>query len=293
MSFEDWQSALADAYEAGETDEFIKPRVIAGFPGIKDGDAVINFNFRLDRAREITRAFTDSHFIGFKREKPDIKYVGFSVYYESGEFEAAFPPQSHENILGKVLSDHGLKQLRCAETEKYAHVTFFFNNSDETPFEGEERILVDSPKVPTYDLKPEMSAFEVKDKLMAAVASDTYDVIICNFANGDMVGHTGVFDAVVKAGEAVDQCVGEVTEAVLSKNGAVIITADHGNGECMYFDDHSPMTSHTKNPVPVIVAGMGPLTLISDGKLCDVAPTLLKMLGIEQPPEMTGRCLFI
>jgi 2,3-bisphosphoglycerate-independent phosphoglycerate mutase len=288
----DWKEAVKNAYAAGETDEFIRPRIINGFPGIRDGDAVINFNFRLDRAREITHAFTDTDFKEFERDKLDIKYVGFTDYYDDGEFEIAFPPVRHKNILGKVLSDHGLKQLRCAETEKYAHVTFFFNDSDETPFEGEDRILVHSPKVATYDLQPEMSAYEVKDKLLEAIAADKYAVIICNFANGDMVGHTGVFDAVVKAGEAVDECVGAVTDAVLAKGGAVIITADHGNGECMLLDDGSPMTAHTTNPVPVIVCGVGDVELIKDGKLCDLAPTLLKILGIEQPAEMTGRPLF-
>jgi 2,3-bisphosphoglycerate-independent phosphoglycerate mutase len=288
----DWKEAIENAYAAGETDEFIEPRIIRGFPGIRDGDAVINFNFRLDRAREITHAFTDTDFKEFERRKLDIKYIGFTDYYDNGEFEIAFPPVRHKNILGKVLSDHGLKQLRCAETEKYAHVTFFFNDSNETPFEGEDRILVHSPKVATYDLQPEMSAYKVRDKLLEAIATDKYDMIICNFANADMVGHTGVFDAVVKAGETVDECVGAVTDTVLTKEGAVIITADHGNGECMLLDDGSPMTAHTTNPVPVIVCGIGDVELIKDGKLCDLAPTLLKILGIDQPAEMTGRPLF-
>ncbi len=287
-----WKEAIEDAYAAGETDEFIKPRIIKGFPGIKDGDAIINFNFRLDRAREITHAFTDTDFSEFERKKPDIMYAGFSNYYDDGNFEIAFPPQPQKNILGKVLSDNGLKQLRCAETEKYAHVTFFFNGSDETPFEGEDRVLVNSPKVATYDLQPEMSAYEVRDKLLSAIAEDKYDVIICNFANGDMVGHTGVFDAVVKAGETVDECVGAVTDAVLSKGGAVIITADHGNGECMFLEDGSPMTAHTTNPVPVILCGIGDVKPVEEGKLCDLAPSILKILGLDQPDEMTGRPLF-
>ncbi|MCP4623726.1 MAG: 2,3-bisphosphoglycerate-independent phosphoglycerate mutase, partial [bacterium] len=181
---------------------------------------------------------------------------------------------------------------RSAETEKYAHVTFFFNGSDETPFEGEDRILVDSPKVATYDLKPEMSAYEVRDKLLGAIADDKYDVIICNFANGDMVGHTGVFDAVVKAGHVVDACVGSVTDAVLAKGGAVIISADHGNGESMFLEDGSPMTAHTTNPVPVIVCGVGSVKLRPDGNLSDLAPTLLKIMEVDQPVEMTGRPLF-
>jgi len=289
---DNWQAAIDDAYAAGETDEFVKPKIIKGFTGIHSGDAVICFNFRLDRAREITHAFTDTNFEGFKRAKLEIKYTGFTNYYAGGEFEAAFPPQKQKNILGRVLSDNGLTQLRCAETEKYAHVTFFFNDSDETPFKGEERILAPSPKVATYDLQPEMSAYEVRDKLLEAISADKYDVIICNFANGDMVGHTGVFDAVIKAAETVDTCVGAVTEAILRKGGAAIITADHGNAECMQLPDGTPMTAHTTNPVPVIVCGIGDVNLLKGGKLCDIAPTLLKILGIEQPAEMTGQALF-
>ena len=288
----DWRKAIEDAYADDETDEFIRPRIIKGFPGIRDNDAVINFNYRLDRAREITHAFTDTTFREFERRKLDIKYAAFATYYDKGEFETAFPPVSHKNILGKVLSDHGLKQLRSAETEKYAHVTFFFNDSNETPFEGEDRILVHSPKVATYDLQPEMSAYELRNKLLEAIATNKYDVIICNFANCDMVGHTGVFDAVIKAGETVDECVGAVTDAALAKGGAVIITADHGNGECMFLDDGSPMTAHTTNPVPVILCGMDNIKRIKSGKLCDLAPTMLKILGIDQPVEMTGRPLF-
>jgi len=289
---ENWQAAIDKAYAAGETDEFIKPKIIKGFSGIHSGDAVICFNFRLDRAREITHAFTDSSFDGFKRAKPDIRYTGFTQYFADGEFEFAFPPVKQKNILGRVLSDHGLKQLRCAETEKYAHVTFFFNDSDETPFEGEERILEPSPKVATYDLKPEMSAYKVRDKLLEAIAADKYDVIICNFANGDMVGHTGVFDAVVKAAETVDACVGAVADAILQKGGAAIITADHGNAECVQLPDGTPMTAHTTNPVPVIVCGLGDVNMIEGGKLCDIAPTLLKILGLRQPVDMTGQALF-
>ena len=288
----DRQAAIEQAYAAAENDEFIKPKIIKGFPGIKDGDAVINFNFRLDRAREITHAFTDTHFDDFKRDKLDIQYTGFATYYDNGEFETAFPPVKHKNILGEVLSDHGLKQLRCAETEKYAHVTFFFNDSNEIPFKGEDRILVHSPKVATYDLKPEMSAYLIRKRLLEAIAADKHDVIICNFANADMVGHTGVFAATVKAGGVVDECIGSVSKAVLAKGGAVIITADHGNGECMLLDDGSPMTAHTTNPVPVILCGVGDVELIKDGKLCDLAPTMLKILQIDQPMEMTGRPLF-
>ncbi len=288
---ENWREAIEQAYAEGESDEFIKPCIINGFNSIQSGDAVICFNFRLDRAREITHAFTDNDFKGFKRDKLDIKYVGFTTYYAEGEFEIAFPPTKQKNILGQVLSDNGLKQLRCAETEKYAHVTFFFNDSDETPFKGEERILAPSPKVATYDLQPEMSAFQVRDKLLQAIADDRFDVIICNFANGDMVGHTGVFDAAVKAAEAVDQCMGAVVDAILEKGGAAIITADHGNAECMLLPDGTPMTAHTTNPVPAIICGVGDVTLREGGKLCDIAPTLLQILDIPQPEEMTGLTL--
>ena len=289
----DWKAAVDTAYEAGETDEFIKPRIIDGFCGIKSGDAIINFSFRLDRAREITHAFTDTHFDAFDRMKiRGLKYVGFTEYYDNGEFDAAFQPIYQQNIFGKVISDHGLTQLRCAETEKYAHVTFFFNDSKETPFENEERILIASPKVATYDLKPEMSAYAVRDKLLEAIASDRYDVIIVNYANGDMVGHTGVLEAVIKAAHVVDACVGAVTQAALEKGGAVIITADHGNAECMLLEDGSPMTAHTTNPVPVIVCGMGDVEMRRNGRLCDLAPTLLKVLEIAQPKEMNGKPLF-
>ncbi len=288
-----WQEAIEKSYAADENDEFIKPKILPGFTGIKEGDAIINFNFRLDRARELTHAITDTEFSGFEREKiKNLKYIAMTNYYDDGEFEVAFPPKFQTAILGEILSKNGLKQVRCAETEKYAHVTFFFNDSGETPFENEDRILVDSPKVATYDLQPEMSAFEVKDKVLGVIAEDTYDVIIVNFANADMVGHTGVFDAVITAAQTVDECVGAVTDAATAKGGAVIITADHGNGECMMLEDGSPMTAHTTNPVPVFIAGMGDVDIRTDGRLADLAPTMLKILGIDQPAEMKGEPLF-
>jgi 2,3-bisphosphoglycerate-independent phosphoglycerate mutase len=214
-------------------------------------------------------------------------------YYDNGHFEEAFPEISNINILGEVLARNNLHQLRSAETEKFAHVTFFFNGLRNDPFPGEDRILVNSPKVATYDLKPEMSAFEVRDKLVQAIGTDVYDVVICNFANCDMVGHTGVFDATVKAVETVDVCVHDVVEAALAKGGVCIVTADHGNAEQMKLADGSPMTAHTTNPVPCMVIGAGNLKLRSDGKLSDIAPTMLEFLDISKPKEMTGTSLIV
>jgi 2,3-bisphosphoglycerate-independent phosphoglycerate mutase len=213
-------------------------------------------------------------------------------YYDNGQFDEAYPEVENKNILGEVLANAGLKQFRCAETEKYAHVTFFFNALRNEPFEGEDRVLVASPKVATYDLKPEMSAFEVRDKLVAAIDSKKYDVVICNFANGDMVGHTGVYDAIIKAVETVDTCVHDVVEAVRKQGGACLLCADHGNAEQTKLPDGSPMTAHTTNPVPLTLVGAGPVTLREGGKLADIAPTMLKLLGIKQPVDMTGVALF-
>jgi 2,3-bisphosphoglycerate-independent phosphoglycerate mutase len=213
-------------------------------------------------------------------------------YYDHGHFEEAYPETENRNILGEVLSRCELRQLRCAETEKYAHVTFFFNSLRNDPFPGEDRILIPSPKVATYDLKPEMSAFEVRDRLVGAINSGKYDVVICNFANGDMVGHTGVYDAIIKAVETVDACVHGVAEAVAAQGGVSILMADHGNAEQTKLEDGSPMTAHTTNPVPFTIIGAGSFPLREDGMLCDVAPTVLKLLGIEQPVDMTGKPLF-
>ncbi len=287
-----WKEAIEDAYSAGETDEFIKPRII-DYNGMGADDVLILFNFRFDRTRQITKALVEKDFAEFETRTPSLDLVAMTHYYDNGNFEEAFPELEYREILGEVLAKAGLRQLRAAETEKYAHVTFFFNALQNEPFEKEDRILVDSPKVATYDLQPEMSAFEVRDKLVEAVHSGVYDCIICNFANCDMVGHTGIYDAVVKAVETVDQCTQAVTEAVLAKGGVCILTADHGNAEQTQLEDGSPMTSHTTNPVPLTLVGAGDVKIRDDGKLSDIAPTLLKLLAIEQPPEMTGKSLIL
>ena len=278
-----------DADGKNITDEFIEPTVCLENEGrIGKNDSVVFFNFRPDRAREITRTFVDPAFNGFDREYFPVTYVCMTQYDATmPNVSVAFKPQSLKNTIGEYLSSLGLKQLRIAETEKYAHVTFFFNGGVEAQYEGEDRILVNSPKVSTYDLKPEMSAYEVSEKVNAAVRSGKYDVIILNFANCDMVGHTGVFEAAVKAVEAVDTCVGSLYEAVHEMGGALLITADHGNADKMYEEDGSPFTAHTTNPVPFIVADY-PCTLREGGKLCDIAPTMLKIMGIAQPEEMDG-----
>lgn len=287
--------AIEESYEKVDadgkniTDEFIEPTVCLENEGrIGKNDSIVFFNFRPDRAREITRTFVDPDFNGFEREYFPVTYVCMTQYDATmPNVSVAFKPQSLKNTMGEYLSSLGLKQLRIAETEKYAHVTFFFNGGVEAQYEGEDRILVNSPKVSTYDLKPEMSAYEVSEKVNAAVRSGKYYVIILNFANCDMVGHTGVFDAAVKAVEAVDTCVGTLYDAVHEMGGALLITADHGNADKMYEEDGSPFTAHTTNPVPFIVADY-PCTLREGGKLCDIAPTMLKIMGIAQPEEMNG-----
>lgn len=286
--------AKVDADGKNITDEFIEPTVCLENEGrIGKNDSVVFFNFRPDRAREITRTFVDPDFNGFRREYFPVTYVCMTQYDATmPNVSVAFKPQSLKNTMGEYLSSLGLKQLRIAETEKYAHVTFFFNGGVEAQYEGEDRILVNSPKVSTYDLKPEMSAYEVSEKVNAAVRSGKYDVIILNFANCDMVGHTGVFDAAVKAVEAVDSCVGTLYEAVHEMGGALLITADHGNADKMYEEDGSPFTAHTTNPVPFIVADY-PCTLREGGKLCDIAPTMLKIMGIAQPEEMNGTSIIL
>ncbi len=284
------------SYDNGVVDEFVEPIVCDGGKSISDGDSVIFFNFRPDRAREITRTFVDDEFNGFERigGRKNVSFVCFTQYDATmPNVEVAFKPQSLANTFGEYISDKGLTQLRIAETEKYAHVTFFFNGGVEKQYEGEDRILVNSPKVATYDLQPEMSAYEVSDKMVGAVKSGEYDVIILNFANCDMVGHTGVFDAAVKAVEAVDKCVGDVCEAVVSMNGTVLLTADHGNADKMYEDDGvSPFTAHTTNPVPFLVIGQK-CELRNDGVLADIAPTMLQILGLTQPDEMTGKSIIV
>ena len=284
---ESYQKVDADGKNV--TDEFIEPTVCLENEGrIGKNDSIVFFNFRPDRAREITRTFVDPDFNGFEREYFPVTYVCMTQYDATmPNVSVAFKPQSLKNTMGEYLSSLGLKQLRIAETEKYAHVTFFFNGGVEAQYKGEDRILVNSPKVSTYDLKPEMSAYEVSEKVNAAVRSGKYDVVILNFANCDMVGHTGVFEAAVKAVEAVDTCVGTLYEAVHEMGGALLITADHGNADKMYEEDGSPFTAHTTNPVPFIVADY-PCTLREGGKLCDIAPTMLKIMGIAQPEEMNG-----
>jgi 2,3-bisphosphoglycerate-independent phosphoglycerate mutase len=288
--------AVKKAYERGENDEFIAPTVIfrndKPVSSISDNDVIIFFNFRSDRAREITRAFIDDNFNGFKRKShPDAYFVCLTQYDETFDVPFAFPPEPIKNILAEVLSKNNLRQLRIAETEKYAHVTFFFNGGVEAPVPGEERILIPSPKVATYDLQPEMSAFQVTDRAVKAVSSGKYDVIILNYANCDMVGHTGVFDAAVKAVEAIDMCVGMVYDTVIQAGGLLIITADHGNAEKMVDEAGRIHTAHTSNNVPFIFCEKG--IRLRDGILADIAPTILEALSIEKPEEMTGRPLIL
>ncbi|MBO8129385.1 MAG: 2,3-bisphosphoglycerate-independent phosphoglycerate mutase [Peptococcaceae bacterium] len=290
------RQAVEKGYRREETDEFIQPSVVVkdGEPVVRvaDGDEVIFFNFRPDRARQLTRAFTDRDFKGFDRgpHHPDTGFTCFTQYDKTIEAPVAFEPETIKNTLGEVLSRHGLKQLRLAETEKYAHVTFFFNGGVETPNPGEERILVPSPQVATYDLRPQMSAFEVTDTFLTNFHK--FDVIIMNYANPDMVGHTGKIEATLKAIEAVDECLGRVVPAVLEKGGTLLITGDHGNAERLLDEDGSPHTAHTDNPVPFLLVAPDTAGItLKEGSLRDVAPTMLDILGIPQPEEMTGTTL--
>ncbi len=287
--------AVEDSYANGVTDEFVVPVVIDKEGTIKPNDSVVFFNFRPDRAREITRTLVDPDFSGFERRNGcfPLNYVCFTQYDATmPNVSVAFKPQVLKNTLGEYISSLGMSQLRIAETEKYAHVTFFFNGGVEKVYEGEDRILVKSPAVATYDLQPEMSAYEVCDKCVGAIKSGKYDMIILNFANCDMVGHTGVFDAAVKAVEAVDACVGKVTDAIAEMGGVSIITADHGNADRMYDEDGEPFTAHTTNPVPFCVVGY-PCKLRTGGRLADIAPTMLKIMNIEQPAEMSGESIIL
>lgn len=286
--------AIQDSYDNGVTDEFVVPVVVCEEGMIQQGDSVIFMNFRPDRAREITWALNNTDFDGFVRKKTvfPLNYVCTAQYDEALDIPIAYPPETLVNTLGDVVSAKGFKQFRVAETEKYAHVTFFFNGGVERPVEGEERCLVDSPKeFPTYDLIPQMSAVKVCDKLVEAIESDKYEMIICNFANCDMVGHTGVLEAAVQAVETVDACIGRVVEAVEKKSDEMIlfVTADHGNADCMINADGSVNTAHTTNLVPFVATDVN--AKLSDGKLADIAPTMLKVMGIEQPEEMTGNVL--
>lgn len=293
-------SALAKSYEEDNSDEFVLPTIICKVNNkpvtVQDNDSIIMFNFRPDRAREITRCYVDPNFNGFERNKVinNLCYVCMTQYdAEMPNVLVAFPPQSLKNTLGEYLSDLGLRQLRIAETEKYAHVTFFFNGGVEAPNNGEDRILIPSPKVATYDLMPEMSAYPVTDKVLEMIAENKYDVIILNYANPDMVGHTGNFDAAVKAIEALDECVARVIDAVIALGGQAIITSDHGNADFMFDKNGNTITAHSLNPVPLIVITDEPIELRNDGILADIAPTLLDLMGLEKPAEMTGNSLII
>ena len=287
--------AMEESYANGVTDEFIVPTVVDKDGMIKGGDSVVFFNFRPDRARQITRAFVDEKFDGFERRNGffPVKFVCMTQYDETmPNVTVAFPPEELKMTMGEYLASKHMTQLRIAETQKYAHVTFFFNGGEEKTFDGEDRILIQSPDVPTFDLQPEMSAYPVCDAVVEKIKSGKYDVVILNFANCDMVGHTGVFEAAVKAVEAVDECVGRVVDAAVSMGGAVIITADHGNADKMIGDDGKPFTPHSTNPVPFCVVGYD-CKLKETGRLADIAPTMLKILDLPQPPEMTGESIII
>ena len=289
--------AVQNSYDNGVTDEFMLPAVIAGGDTVKANDSVIFYNFRPDRAREITRTFVDDDFNGFERRNGrfPVTYVCMTQYDATmPNVDVAFKPQKLVNTLGEYLSDNGLTQLRIAETEKYAHVTFFFNGGVEKQYEGEDRILVKSPAVATYDMQPHMSAYEVTEKCVDAIKSGKYDVVILNFANCDMVGHTGVFDAAVKAVEAVDWGVKKVTDAIAEMGGVTCITADHGNADRMIDRDGTPFTAHTTNPVPFCVVGYDECKeLRAGGVLADIAPTMLDIMGLPQPEEMTGKSMIM
>ena len=303
-----WDKALFTSFEKGETDEFVRPIILtrAGkrIAAVADGDAVIFFNFRPDRARQLTYSFTEPDSkIGFQRKvRPAVSFVCMTQYDEELTLPIAYPPKDLKNTIGEYLAANGKTQLRIAETEKYAHVTFFFNGGVEEPNDFEDRILIPSPKVATYDLKPEMSAFEVTDVLLQKIDEDKYDVIVLNFANMDMVGHTGIFDSAATAVGAVDTCVGKLAEKILEKDGALFITADHGNAEQMEECNGEPCTSHTTNPVRMIYvdnknidpATKKPTKILRDGgKLSDIAPTILEIINMKIPTEMTGKSLLV
>ncbi|HVZ53609.1 MAG TPA: 2,3-bisphosphoglycerate-independent phosphoglycerate mutase [Pseudolabrys sp.] len=294
--FSDAQTAIADAYAHKVYDEFIVPAVIGGYRGMNDGDGILCFNFRADRVREILGALLDPTFSGFARKRT-VKFVdavGMAQYSDALDklMQTIFPPQSFPHILGEVVADAHRTQLRMAETEKYPHVTYFLNGGREEPFEGEDRIMVPSPKVATYDLQPEMSAPELTDKAVEAIKSGKYDLIVLNFANPDMVGHTGSLKAAIKAVETVDTGLGRIADAIQSMGGALLITADHGNCEMMVDPETGgPHTSHTLNPVPLILLGAGNRLLMAEGRLADIAPTLLELMGLPKPAEMTGHSL--
>lgn len=303
--FDDVYNAIDDAYNNEQTDEFIKPRIIKNFKTISDNDLVVFFNYRFDRAREITKAIVEEDFSFFERKLiNNLYFLATTEYYENmknaklAKVDVVYPLETMKNLMGEVISNNGLRQLRIAETEKFAHVTFFFNGQQDIVYPGEDRILVPSPKVSTYDLKPEMSAYEVKDKMLEALDSGIYDFIVLNFANPDMVGHTGDMNAATKACKVVDECVGAVTEKALSMDGVIFLFSDHGNAETMMdLETMEPQTAHTCNPVWLtIISNREELSkekikLKDGGKLADLAPTMLKIMGIKIPPEMTGNIL--
>ena len=292
-------AGLQAAYARDENDEFVKATVIRAEgqadAAMEDGDAMIFMNFRADRAREITRAFVNTDFDGFARKKVvNLDFVMLTEYAADIKVACAYPPASLANTFGEWMAKNDKTQLRISETEKYAHVTFFFNGGVEEPFKGEERILINSPKVATYDLQPEMSSAELTEKLVAAITGGQYDTIICNYPNGDMVGHTGVMEAAVKAVETLDHCIDQVTKAVESVGGQLLITADHGNAEQMRDPATGQAhTAHTNLPVPLIYVGDKNVKVANGGKLSDIAPTMLTLMGMEIPQEMTGKPLFI
>ena len=292
-------AAIEASYAQDVTDEFVLPTAVGGYSGMQDGDGLLMANFRADRAREILTALVDPAFDGFARDRT-VRFADVAGMVEYSDalnhfMRPLFPAQKLEHVLGQVLAEAGLKQLRIAETEKYAHVTFFFNGGEETVFPGEERILVPSPKVATYDLKPEMSAVELTDRLVEAIGSGAFDFIVVNFANTDMVGHTGDLAAAIKAVETVDRCLGRIEKAIGKSGGVMLITADHGNAEQMRdAATGQPHTAHTTNLVPLILVGSRQgTTALENGKLADIAPTVLDLLGLGKPEEMTGRSLII
>ena len=290
-------SAIESSYQQEVFDEFVLPTVICNsnnepLATIQDNDSVVFFNYRPDRAREITRSLVDPEFDGFEAKPLNLYYVCFTQYDETiPNVHIAFKPESLKNTFGEYVSNQGLTQLRIAETEKYAHVTFFFNGGEEKQYPGEDRILVPSPKVQTYDMQPEMSAIEVTDKVVEAIKSDKYDCIILNYANPDMVGHTGNLEAAIKAIETIDECVARVVSTIEEKNGMIIMTADHGNAEQMIdYKTGEPHTAHTTNVVPLVLIGVEGVQLKS-GKLADLAPTMLELMGLQKPDEMTGESI--
>jgi len=292
LSFEKPVQAIEESYKKELNDEFILPMVNKNYHGMKDGDGILMANFRADRARQLLDALTASDFVNFNRKKV-VKFsskLGMVEYSENlnKKMKVIFPSEVVKNTLGEIVAGRGMKQLRIAETEKYAHVTFFFNGGAEEVFEGEERIMVQSPKVATYDLQPEMSAFEVTNKLIAAIQNNKFDLIVCNYANGDMVGHTGIMPAAIKAVEALDACLGKLKIAIEKAGGVMVVSADHGNVEEMVDDNGLSHTQHTVGPVPFILVNYNKKVSLDNGRLCDIAPTLLEVMGLPKPKEMNG-----